>query len=191
MAKGKEIVLPPINDELRHSLTDPRSDFTAEDRIAVAMCFLLDGGNATKAAKRAEVMLGREVKPETLRQWRRRAWWHEAEDYAKHFLQKDLEARYTQFIHKTEEQMLDRVLNGEERITKDGSIIRVKPSLRDLTGAHAIITDKRAMIRGEPTQRNEDTGTKLLGKLVEELQKRGKEKIKDSIDGNYKVIKER
>jgi len=189
LPKAKDIV-PILSDAERKELTDPRSDYTAEDRIAIAVAFILSSGNSAEAARTATKMLGREVPADNVRQWRRRAWWPVAEDYARTILQKDLEHKYTRIVHETERQILDRVLNGDSRMTKDGAVVKVPATLRDLVGAHSQISDKRAMIRGEPTSRKEDSGTALIGKLIEQLQAHGEKKIEMSIPGEYEHIEE-
>lgn len=182
--------LPALTDEQRTELTDSRSDFTAEDRVAIAMAYITSGGNAEKAAHRATAMIKREVKASTLRQWRRRSWWPGAEEMAKKWLQIDLENKYTRFLIVTEQEMLDRVENGDTRLDKAGEPVRVPVSLRDLVGAHAVVSDKRAMIRGEPTSRKEDSGLALAHKLAEALQGLGEKRISDMptpIEGEFDV----
>lgn len=44
-------IIPEVTDALRAALTDSRSPFTAEDRIAVVMAYLVTGGNSARAAK--------------------------------------------------------------------------------------------------------------------------------------------
>lgn len=183
--------LPALTEEQRQELTDPRSDFSAEDRVAIAMTHILAGGNAGLAAARASRMLSKEIPAATIRQWKRRPWWLQASDIAKQMLQKELEDKYTRFLHKTEEEMLDRVENGDYRLTKDGQVIRVKVTLRDLVGGHAIVSDKRAMLRGEPTSRTEDVGLALAKKLADVLHRTGEKQLHATVlEGDFEVVEE-
>lgn len=150
---------------------------------------MLAAGNSATAARRASEILSKEVPSGTIRQWIRRPWWTEAENIARILLQRDLEHKYTRLLHKTEEQMLDRVENGDVKLTKDGEQIRVPVTLRDLTGNHILISDKRAMIRGEPTSRKDSSGVDLLVQLMDKLQARGEERVRaGSIPGEYEVV---
>jgi hypothetical protein len=177
--------IPALTDTERRDLTDPRAEFTAEERVVVAMTYLLSGENAALAASRASKALEHEVPAGTLRQWRRRPWWAAAEAAGKRRLQVELENGYTRLLHLTEENMLERIENGDSRLTKDGDVVRVPVSLRDLVGAHAIVAQQRAMVRGEPTSNKEMVGLALAVKLAEVFHQRGQESMKDS---DMKVI---
>ena len=101
----KTEILPTLSDALRDEMTDSRSDFTAEDKLAVVMAYLISGGNSVKAAKLSAI---HEMKANTIRQWKKRAkWWPNAEAHAKALLQKDLDARYTQMMHRTQEEIME------------------------------------------------------------------------------------
>ena len=92
-------LIPQITDDLRIKMTDSRSQFSAEEKMAVCMAYLITGGNSSKAAELGCVP---EMKPATIRQWKARsAWWDEAEAHAKMLLQKDLERAYTKMLHAT------------------------------------------------------------------------------------------
>ena len=169
-------------------LTDSRSPFTAEDRVVIAMCHMTCGGNSIQAAERAGMVLGKEIPPDTIRTWRKRPWWKDAEEYARRMLQKDLEHKYTRILFETEKEILDRIQHGDHRLTKDGDVVRVPASLRDLVGAHAITAQQRAMVRGEGGGSKQDVGIQLLEKLVNALQQAGEKKIRASLPGEYEVV---
>ncbi len=181
--------VPALTDNERRDLTDPRAEFTAEERVVVAMTYLLSGENAALAASRASKALDHEVPAGTLRQWRRRPWWLQAEAAAKRRLQIELENGYTRLLHLTEENMLDRIENGDSRLTKEGDVVKVPVSLRDLVGAHAIVAQQRAMVRGEPTSNKETVGLALAVKLAEVFHRRGQESMQEgSIDATFVEI---
>jgi hypothetical protein len=182
--------LPALTEEQRNELTDSRSPFTAEDRVTIAMAWTLAGGHTEKAAAKATRILGREVLASTIRQWRTRSWWLQAEEIGKSWLQKDLEHKYTRLLHETEKEILDRVKTGDTKVV-NGELVRVPVSLRDLVGAHAVVSDKRSMIRGEPTSRKEDSGIALAAKLFELLQRQGEKSIEQmpsAIDGEWTEV---
>jgi len=179
--------LPALTDNQRQELTDSRSPFTAEDRVAIAMCWLTSGGHAAKAAHRASQLCEREVDAGTIRKWRSRTWWPQAEELGRQALQKDLDAKYTQLLNETTKEILDRVKEGDWKIV-NGEKVRVPVSMRDLVGGHAIVSDKRAMIRGEPTSRKEDTGLALAQQLLDLLHQRGEKHLRDALPGEYEVV---
>lgn len=182
--------LPTLSEDERHDLTDTRSEFTAEDRVFFAMTWIHAGENSALAAERIARVTGREMDGSTIRQWKRRPWWTTAISAAKKYLQQELDTRYTALIHLTEKEMVDRVKNGDSRLTKDGDIVKVPVTLRDLVGAHAIIAEQRARIRGTGQKEAAATGLDLAMKLAEMLQQQGEKKIASSIPGEYEDVSE-
>lgn len=140
--------------------------------MAVVMAYLITGGNSFKAAELSAVP---DMKPATIRQWKSRcAWWEKAEGFAKHLLQKDLDRAYTKMLHRTEQEIFNRVEEGDVVLLKDGSQVRKPLGGKDLMYIHGIIHDKRAMIRGEPTSRTERVNPMdVVKELANLLQKQG------------------
>jgi hypothetical protein len=173
-------ILPEVTDALREELTDSRSQFTAEDKIAVVMAYLITGGNSTKAADLSAV---HEMKPATIRQWKKRSkWWANAEAFAKSLLQKDLDRAYTKMLHRTEQEIFDRVENGDVVMLKDGTQVRKPLGGKDLMYIHGIMHDKRAMLRGEPTSRTEKINPmEVVHELAKVLQEQGEASKKEAV----------
>jgi len=165
-------IIPQITDELRRKMTDSRSPFAAEDKMAAVMAYLITGGNSSKAVELACV---EGLKAPALRQWKKRCdWWEAAEQHAKALLQKDLERAYTKMLHKTESEIFKRVEDGDTVIAKDGSLIQKPLTGKDLMYIHGIIHDKRAMLRGEPTSRTEKINPlDVVNELAKLLQEKG------------------
>ena len=165
-------IIPQMTDELRLLMTDSRSQFSAEDKMCAAMAYLVSGGNSTKAAEMAAV---EGLKPATIRQWKKRGnWWPEAEAHAKMLLQKDLERSYTKMLHRTEQEIFDRVEKGDWIVAKDGSHVRKPLLAKDMIYFHGVVHDKRAMIRGEPTSRTEKIDpVALVKELAKTMQDQG------------------
>lgn len=172
-------LIPEVTDALRIELTDSRSQFTAEDKIAVVMAYLITGGNSSKAADLSAV---HEMKAATIRQWKKRSkWWANAEAFAKSLLQKDLDRAYTKMLHRTEAEIFDRVEQGDVVLLKDGSQVRKPLGGKDLMYIHGIIHDKRAMLRGEPTSRTEKVNPlEVVNELAKLLQKQGEAKRQET-----------
>ena len=94
-------------------------------------------------------------------------------------------------MHETEAEILDRVRNGDVVVTKDGAKVRKPLSGKDLVHVHAIVHDKRAMIRGEPTSRTEKVDPmKVIREAAELLQKQGQAKSEDVAHAEWEPIPE-
>lgn len=171
-----EEIVTKLPESLRVELEDTRSPFTADDKMAAVMAYLITGGNSSKAVELAAVP---GLKPATLRQWKSRcAWWDKAEQHAKTLLQTDLDYAYTRMLHRTEKEIFDRVENGDTVLAKDGSMVRKPLGGKDLMYIHGIIHDKRAMIRGEPTSRTEKVNPMdVVQELAKVLQKQGEQTV--------------
>lgn len=92
------------------------------------------------------------ISHQTLSEWKNKSeWWPIVLAKLKKEKQEELDAKFTQLIDKALDQVEDRILNGDEAISRDGEKIRKRMSGRDLTTSLAIIYDKRAMVRGDPT----------------------------------------
>jgi hypothetical protein len=173
-------IIPQLTDELRKLMTDSRSQFSAEDKMCAAMAYLVSGGNSTRAAQMAAV---EGLKPATIRQWKKRGnWWPEAEAHAKMLLQKDLERSYTKMLHRTEQEIFDRVEKGDWILAKDGTQVRKPLLAKDMIYIHGVVHDKRAMIRGEPTSRTEKIDpVQRVNDLAKALQDQGEGTKEESV----------
>jgi len=177
-------LIPMLTEEQRKNIHDSRSPYSAEDRICAVMAFIVSGGNSEEAARKASISIGQQLTAGTLRQWKSRSsWWPEGEDIARKMLQQELDRKYTRLLIETEKEIMDRVKLGDHKVTKDGDIIRVPVTFQHLVTGHAIISDKRAMLRGEPTSRKEDSGVDLLLRLAKALQSDGEKKVGQTIEG--------
>ena len=184
-------MIPVLTEEQRKIIHDSRSPYSAEDRICAVMCYIVAGGSSKEAARKASEAIGQHLTPETLRQWKSRApWWPEAETVARGMLQQSLDRKYTRILELTEAEISDRIKDGDHHMNKDGDLVRVPIKFRDLVTGHAIISDKRAMLRGNPTSRKEDTGLALLLRLAQEMQKDGTKKIGETVDAEYTEVKD-
>ena len=85
---------------------------------------------------------------------------------AKH---EEFDAAATRIIHKSLEKMYENIENGDAIIDKDGNIKRIPMRAKDMALVMGVTYDKRALGRGDPTQRmvKEDSS-----KVLEDLAKR-------------------
>ena len=126
----------------------PSSKYTAEEKFQAVMAYITTG-NSKQAQKYCIVPAN------TIRYWKANAsWWPEAVAYAKQQKQEELDAKLTKIIDLAVDQVEDRLINGDEVLTKNG-IERKKMSGKDAATTGAILFDKRQLIRGDPTSRTE------------------------------------
>lgn len=117
---------------------------------------------------------------DTVRSWKHSAdWWKPALRQIREYMNEEFDGRLTHIMNKSLEEMQDRLANGDEHVTKDGSVVRKKVAFRDLAvGGIAIPFDKRNLGRGEPTARMEHTTDKeRLAKLQEQFKQIAKGRI--------------
>jgi len=148
---------------------------SADKFIAVAAYIV--HGSARKASK----YMGGRVKAATIYKWRHEArWWPEVEQAVKKAQGFHLDHLATTVIHEAGEAQLDRIRNGDEKLDKNGEIVRVGVSGRDLAQIQTQAFNMRALQRGDPTSRSEKvTQDDRLKQLEEKFR---------SFGGDAKVI---
>jgi hypothetical protein len=78
-----------------------------------------------------------------------------------------MDKKISTLIDKAFTEMEDRLDNGEERVLKNGQVVRVKPGLAAITIAAGTMFDKRQLLRKAPTQ--DATTDDILVRLAEKL----------------------
>jgi len=147
-AYPKVEALPAVDNAEYDFLVDlyhPNAKYPAELKLATVQAYFTTGGS--KAASR---LTG--VNYKIIDEWRTKSqWWPAAYAKAKKDKQEELDAQLTALIDKAFSAIEDRVLKGDEILGKDGRLMRKKMSGKDLATTGAIMYDKRAMLRGDPT----------------------------------------
>lgn len=119
---------------------------STEDKLRAAMAYLITG-NSLDASK----VCG--IPDKTIRDWTRETWWADFIAEARKEKNDELDAAFTSILHKAIGEIKDRIENGDETVdAKTGSKVRKKVSARDATLVAAVLVDKRAILRGEPTR---------------------------------------
>lgn len=138
--------------------------WSVQERLKAAMAYLITG-NSLDASK----VCG--IPDKTIRDWTRETWWSDFIAEARKEKNDELDAAFTSILAKTVGEIKDRVENGDEVIQKDGSKARRKVSARDATLVAAVLVDKRAILRGEPTRISKTVNEKdRLKELVSDLE---------------------
>ena len=139
--------------------------WSIEDKLRAAMAYLITG-NAVDAS--AVCLIPRE----TIRDWTKEPWWADFIGECRKEKNEELDAAFTSIIHLAVGEVKDRIINGDEVIdTKSGTKNRKKVSARDATLVAAVLVDKRAINRGEPTRISKTISEKdRLKTLAEDLE---------------------
>jgi len=157
-------------EDLKFDLADlysPSSPYSPEQKISAVMAYLVTG-----ASTRAQHHCG--VKADIIRDWKSKSsWWHDVMAECRKQKNDEIDAKFTEIMHDTLGELHERIHNGDEVLAKDGSLIRKKINGKDLAVIAAVMYDKRALLRGDPTSRIERKGNNdqmtLLQKNFEKI----------------------
>lgn len=128
-----------------------RSNYTKHQKMLAITHYF-----STRSLRRTEALSG--VPRATIGLWKNgQEWWAIIWKLFLAYKNDELDGQYTDIIDKSTVAMKDRIENGDEKMTKDGTIKRVQVPLRDLAVSMGIAYDKRALGRGEATARTDHT----------------------------------
>lgn len=137
------------------------------DKLAAAMAWIITG-SAEEASKSCEIP-GR-----TIRTWMEKDDWADYVAEARRLKQDELDAKLTRVIHEATKVIIEGLEKGDEVMDKQGNILRRKVAAKDAAFIASILSDKRTLLRGEPTKiTSSQKGSK---DALEEI-KKGLEKI--------------
>lgn len=152
--RGKEIILSktrgrPVTGLVAKGME--RGIFPEIKKVEAASMYAVLG-DAVKVAELTSI-------PEaTIRSWRKQEWFQQVLKDVWNENNELLNSKLTKSIQKAQDLLDDRLDNGDCKVTRDGEIIRVPISGKDLSLITAINFDKRQILRGEPTTRSEAVG---------------------------------
>lgn len=145
--QGKEIILSKTRGRPMHPHWK-KGFYTDKERIEVATLY------AALGSVKAVGALTR-VSEGTIRGWTKEEWFRTLLDEIRAENDQAIDAKFTDIVGKTLDQLSDRVENGDHVLTKSGEVVRVPVKARDLSIVAAINIDKRQLLRGKPTSRTE------------------------------------
>lgn len=141
-----------------------RRDYTQEEKYAAAAHYY-----QFHNMKRLERDLN--IPVPTVQGWRETIWW---DDLTKQVI-KDTEAktrsRGLEIIEKAQEEILDRLVNGDVVVSKVGTLIRKPVALRDALFTFLTTFDKNRIINMQPTKVT--SGTEAVVELQRQLREIG------------------
>jgi len=155
-------------------LYHPSSKWTPEQKIAAVQAYVLTG-----TSRKASAIC--EIPESTIRWWKMSAsWWDDLIAQTRRERDDQIEAQFTKILTKAAGNMEERLEKGDEVLDKEGNVNYRAVSARDLATIAAIMYDKQALIRGNPTSkvaRSETDALESLSKKFEEfatkMEKRG------------------
>jgi len=167
---------PPIATRPHETLTEEEQEFelsdlyssggkwSVEDKVRAASAMMVTG-SSLKASK----LVG--IPAATIRWWANQSsWWPELIKAVRKEKQDELDAVQTDVIHKSLDELNDRLDNGDEVITKDGDKVRKKLGGRDLAIIHGTLFDKRQLVRGDPTSKVGKSDTDAIEALAQRFE---------------------
>ena len=158
------------------------SKYSDEDRRRAVVEYFV-AGNMTIVAERTG------IPRTTLNGWRQTEWWDEMLVELRQEKGDELDAKLTKLIDSAFDQAHDRVENGDYRLTKDGKLIRVPMSGRDLTIAGATAYDKQRLHRNQPTAiKGKSEGLEELKEKFIQIERDYQMRKVNSIPGEFEEI---
>jgi hypothetical protein len=190
----QEIVIDPernssyllAGDKSRYEKTHSKSQvqnykwWSPETRIKAVTLYLLYG-NSERVGK----ALG--MPSATIRRWKMEPWWAELVHRVRLEGNDKLDSQISKTIQKAMQEVEDRLENGEYVYDgRRGEMVRVPVKTTDAVRVVGTLFDKRALLRGEPTKRVEQTNINdKLKQMAEQFAKFAKTK---EIKGESKTI---
>lgn len=134
--------------------------YDLDTKLQAAIAYLMTG--SSEEAGRLCNIPGR-----TIRDWMYSSWWEDLVREAQTVKQKELDAIWTSLIHKVADKLRDRIDGGDCQLTRDGKLVAIPIKAKDLAFIMSVVTDKRALMRGQATSRKE---TVSLDQKLQKLQ---------------------
>ena len=164
-AKVDLIEVDYTDEQLDIDLKDmysPFSPYTPEQKISAAQAYLITG-----TSDQAQKYCG--VKASVIRHWKTRSsWWPDLFIQVRKTKNDELDANFSAVIHSTVGEVADRVSNGDSKLQKDGTLIKVPMGGKELAIVLGIMYEKRALLRGDVTSRTETHSNKDSMKLLQD-----------------------
>ena len=164
----------------------PNSPYTPEQKVEAAQAYLITG-----SSYQAQKYCG--IKADVIRDWKTRStWWPDLFIQVRKTKNDELDANFSAVIHSAVGEVADRVTNGDSKLQKDGSIVKVPMGGKELAIVLGILYEKRALLRGDVTSRVENHSNKDAMKLLQnKFEDIAKQLEAKPIGNTYEVIEEK
>lgn len=141
---------------------------SVEQKVTAAAAYIMEGGNARKAAKIAN------VHHNSVLTWKREDWWNHLVQWLRKDFAEDFKARLWQTAGKAVDVIDDRLENGDKILNYKTGEFEYKPIQgKDAATIFGILNDKLRVMEGQPTSifenKSEDERLKQLKEKFEEF----------------------
>ena len=155
------------------ALHSAKARYTADEKLAAVLAYVMTG------SVRGVIRLTG-LKQQVISDWKNNSsWWPDAYMAVKKEKQDEIDGSLTTIIHAASGEIIDRIINGDEIIDKNGKPVRRKMTGKELAWVMGISYDKRALLRGDPTSRTEKVD---YNKQLEDLRKEFGNMAKEHLD---------
>lgn len=131
-----------------------------EDK-ARAVAAMAAVGNYSKAS----ALIG--IPEATIRVWAKQEWWEEETRRADKADTDELKSTYTRIAKRAADALEDRLENGDEVVSKDGTIVKKQIPGKELAIIAAVATDKRKQAMEAPVTVAAQSSADRLAQLVD------------------------
>lgn len=127
----------------------------------------------------------------TLSDWRHSEWFGEIVKVVNEEREEEIRANFSEIILKAQDEIKDRVANGDEVLTKDGELRRVKMKGKDAAVVASIAFDKNRISLGKPTRITDTGGLQEMLKKFEQIAEQNREKkVAEAVEGDFQILAE-
>lgn len=136
-----------------------------------------------------------------IKKWRKEPWFLDLMREVRVFQNDEVDTIMTALISQSLEALKDRIENGEVKVFRDGTEVRVPIQARDLATIASLNIDKRQVLRGEPTTISESRQTvsdtmeqrlKTLAETFTQLSEKAAKKLKvkepEVVDADFQEV---
>lgn len=179
-----------VNEALFEQMSSETSKYTIEERV-MAVTYYAITGSSLQASKHMAAA-NTTCPASTIREWKNNStWWKPLLTEVRKAKQDELDGKLTDIIMAGTEALRDRLENGNVKYdSRTGEQYRIPLTSGELAkDTIGIMFDKRALLRGDPTQRIERTSTdEHLKMLAAAFIKMTAPTMKPAIDVTHEVV---
>ena len=158
------------------------SPYSPEQKVHAAQAYLITG-TSVKAQKYCG------VKADVIRAWKNRStWWPDLFNNLKKQKNDELEASFTRIMDSAIVEVADRLDNGDSKLQKDGTIVKVPMGGKEVAIVLSIMYDKRALLRGDVTSRIEKKDGNAMQLLQSKFEDIAKQLEAKPVNDTYEII---
>ena len=165
-------------------LYSSNTKYSPEQKVAAAQAYLITGTSI-----QAQKFCG--VKADVIRKWKSESvWWADLFQQVKKSKNDELEASFTRIMDSSLVVIADRLENGDSKVQKDGSLIKVPMGGKETAIILSIMYDKRALLRGDVTSRVEKKDGNAMALLQTKFEEIAKQLEAKPIGSTFEVIED-